>query len=61
MKLRELMSILNKLGFKVIRAQKHWVMSNGIQTVTIPRHTEVNRFLAQKIIKQANSEIKLAA
>lgn len=54
MKLRDLMSILNKSGFVIIRAQKHYVMSNGTQNLTIPRHTEINKFLAKKIIKQAN-------
>lgn len=61
MKLRDLMSILNKAGFVIIRAQKHYVMSNGVQNLTVPRHKEVNLFLARKIIKQANNEIKLAA
>ena len=54
MKLRELMSLLNKAGYKVIRAQKHYVMSNGVNTITVPRHKEVNLFLARKIVKQAN-------
>lgn len=53
MKLRELMSLLNKNGYQVIRAQKHWVLSNGTNTVVVPRHKDVNLFLARKIIKNA--------
>jgi predicted RNA binding protein YcfA (HicA-like mRNA interferase family) len=54
MKLKELMHLLNKAGYKVIRAQKHWVLFNGTNTITVPRHTEVNRHLARKILKSAN-------
>lgn len=53
MKTRELMSLLNKAGFQIIRAKKHYVMSNGIITLTVPRHKDVNPFLAKKIVKQA--------
>lgn len=55
MKLRELMSLLNKAGFQIIRAQKHYVLSNGNTTVTVPRHKEVNIFLARKILKQSQN------
>lgn len=54
MKTRELMSLLQKAGFKIIRAQKHYVLSNGTETVCVPRHKETNIFLAKKIIKTAN-------
>ncbi len=53
MKTRELLSLLNKAGYVIIRAQKHYVLSNGTNTLCVPRHKEVNLHLARKIIKQA--------
>lgn len=57
MKTRELMSLLQRNGYIILRAQKHYVMSNGTITVTVPRHKDVNVFLARKIIKQAMIEV----
>lgn len=53
MKTRELLSLLNRNGFQIIRANKHYLLSNGTITVCVPRHKEVNLFLSRKILKQA--------
>lgn len=57
MKTRELQRLLEKNGFKLLRAQKHYFYSNGSISLTVPRHKEVQLFLARKIIKQAGIEI----
>lgn len=57
MKTRELLAELNKMGFVILRAQKHYFLSNGRTNVTVPRHIEVNKFLARKIIKQAQTSL----
>ena len=44
---------LQKAGFDVIRQGKHIVMSDGIRTLTIPRHNPVNSFTMGYIAKQA--------
>jgi predicted RNA binding protein YcfA (HicA-like mRNA interferase family) len=31
---------LQKLGFRIVRQKKHIIMSNGTQTLIIPRHTQ---------------------
>lgn len=54
MKTKELMSLLNKAGFSVVSANKHYKLNNGIVTVCVPRHKMVNRYLAKDILKQAN-------
>ena len=33
---------LEKAGFRVLRQGKHVVMTDGIRTLTIPRHNPVN-------------------
>lgn len=54
MKTREILSLLHKAGYQIIAANKHFKLSNGINTVCVPRHKEVNRFLAKDILKTAN-------
>lgn len=55
MKTRELLALLHQKGFILIRAQKHYILSNGQYNVCVPRHREVNIFLAKKIIRQAET------
>ncbi len=45
--------VLQKAGFEIIRQGKHIVMSDGIRTLTIPRHNPVNSFTMGYIAKQA--------
>jgi predicted RNA binding protein YcfA (HicA-like mRNA interferase family) len=44
---------LQKAGFEIIRQGKHIVMSDGMRTLTIPRHNPVNSFTMGDIAKQA--------
>ena len=44
---------LQKAGFEIIRQGKHIVMSDGIQTLTIPSHNPVNSFTMGYIARQA--------
>jgi predicted RNA binding protein YcfA (HicA-like mRNA interferase family) len=53
MNTRKLISILQREGFVMIRANKHYMFNKGSVTVAVPRHKEVNIFLARKILKQA--------
>lgn len=53
MRLRDLLKALESLGFVLVRQGKHQVWSNGIISLAIPHTSEVNRFTAKKILKQA--------
>ena len=44
---------LEKSGFQVIRQGKHVIMSNGVRTLTIPRHNPVNAFTMGAIARAA--------
>ena len=44
---------LEKAGFHIIRQGKHLVMSNGLRTVTVPRHNPVNAFTMGQIVIRA--------
>lgn len=55
MKKKELISILTKNGFTLDknRSNKHDFYTKGPLKTCVPRHKEVNIFLAKKILKQA--------
>lgn len=53
MKTRDLERQLNDLGYYLIRNSSHKIFSNGIISIPMPHHTEINPFLAKKIIRQA--------
>jgi predicted RNA binding protein YcfA (HicA-like mRNA interferase family) len=44
---------LEKAGYRVVRQSKHIIMSNGVRTLTIPRHNPVNAFTLGGIVKAA--------
>ena len=44
---------LEKAGFRIARQSKHIVMTNGIRTVTIPRHNPVNAYSMGRIVQEA--------
>ena len=50
---RAAIAALEKTGFQIIRQGKHVVMSNGIRTLTIPRHNPINAYTMGNIAKQA--------
>ncbi len=45
---------LQKVGFKVIKQDKHIGMSDGTYRVTIPRHKRLNSYTLQRIIKDSD-------
>lgn len=53
MKTKELIRLLEKRGFQIIAANKHYKLFNGTITIVIPRHKETNRFTARDILKNA--------
>jgi hypothetical protein len=51
MKTREILSLLQKAGYRLVAANKHYKYSNGINTICVPRHKLTNKYLAKDIIK----------
>jgi predicted RNA binding protein YcfA (HicA-like mRNA interferase family) len=50
---RAAVAALEKAGFVLIRHSGHIVMSNGVRTLTIPRHNPINAYTMGNIAKQA--------
>jgi len=50
---RVAVAALEKAGFVVIRQGRHIIMSNGVRTLTIPRHNPINAYTMGNIAKQA--------
>jgi len=44
---------LEKAGFRVARQGRHIVMTDGVRTLTIPRHNPVNAFTMGRIVVDA--------
>jgi predicted RNA binding protein YcfA (HicA-like mRNA interferase family) len=44
---------LERAGFQIIRQGKHIILSNGVRTLTIPRHNPVNAFTMGAIARAA--------
>ena len=44
---------LKKVGFRVARQGKHFVMTDGTRIITIPRHNPVNAFTMGGIVRDA--------
>jgi predicted RNA binding protein YcfA (HicA-like mRNA interferase family) len=49
---------LEKVGFRVARQGKHVVMTDGVRTVTIPRHNPVNAITMGRIVIDAGKTIE---
>ena len=49
---------LEKAGFHIARQGKHIVMTDGVHTVTIPRHNPVNAYTMAKIVRDAGLTIE---
>lgn len=49
---------LEKAGFYVARQGKHIVMTNGLRTLTIPRHNPVNAYTMGRIVQDAGLTIE---
>lgn len=54
MKVKELERMLSRNGFVLVRNNKHSVYFNSETntTVIVPRHKEVNKFIANKIVRE---------
>ena len=50
---RAAVAALQRAGFVIIRQSGHIVMSDGIRTLTIPRHNPINAYTMGNIAKQA--------
>lgn len=48
---------LEKVGFRIARQGKHIVMTDGVRTVTIPRHNPINAYTMGTIIRGAGLTI----
>ena len=57
MKTRELIALLERQGFVLVRAQKHYVFQRNGVNIIVPRHKDCNFILAKKIIKQIENEV----
>ena len=44
---------LEKVGFGVVRQDRHIVMTDGVRILTIPRHNPVNAFTMGGIVRDA--------
>lgn len=44
---------LEKAGFWIARQGKHIVMTDGVHTLTIPRHNPVNAYTMGRIVRDA--------
>jgi predicted RNA binding protein YcfA (HicA-like mRNA interferase family) len=50
---RAAIAALQKAGFQIVRQGKHVVMSNGVRTLTLPRHNPINAYTMGNIARQA--------
>lgn len=50
---RAAVAALERAGFVIIRQSSHIIMSNGVRTLTIPRHNPINAYTMGNIAKQA--------
>ncbi|HLG13798.1 MAG TPA: type II toxin-antitoxin system HicA family toxin [Blastocatellia bacterium] len=49
---------LEKAGFQIARQGKHIVMTDGVHTVTIPRHNPVNAYTMGRIVHDAGLTVE---
>ena len=49
---------LEKAGFRIARQGKPIVMTDGIHTVTVPRHNPVNSYTMGRIVQDAGLTIE---
>jgi predicted RNA binding protein YcfA (HicA-like mRNA interferase family) len=49
---------LEKAGFQIARQGKHVVMTDGVRTVTVPRHNPVNAYTMGRIVHDAGLTVE---
>ena len=54
----QVVRVLEKAGFRILRQGKHVVMTDDKAIVTIPRHNPVNRWTLAGIIKDAGLSVE---
>jgi mRNA interferase HicA len=52
-KLKNLQQKLGSLGWYLLRQGKHEIWTNGIETLAVPRHKEIDEFTAKSILRSA--------
>ena len=52
MKTKEINRILIRMGYQVVRNNRHTVWSNGSVTVMVPQHSTISKYLAKQTLKQ---------
>jgi hypothetical protein len=50
--------VLEKAGFHIARQGKHIVMTDGVHTVTVPRHNPVNAYTMGRLVQDAGLTIE---
>ena len=50
---RRAVRALEKVGFRIVREDKHIVMSDGTRILTIPRHNPINAFTMGGSVRDA--------
>ncbi|MGH7961438.1 MAG: type II toxin-antitoxin system HicA family toxin [Candidatus Binatia bacterium] len=50
--------VLARAGFRIAPQGKHVIMTNGIRTVTIPRHNPVNAYTMGRIAQDAGLTVE---
>ena len=61
MKTRDIEKQLQSLGYYFLRNSSHKMYTNGITNIAVPHHVEINKFLAKKILKQAELGLRKVA
>lgn len=54
----DVVRVLGKAGFHIARQGKHIVMTDGVRTITIPRHNPVNAYTMGRIVRDAGLTIE---
>lgn len=54
MKSKTLIRMIARLGYALIRSNKHDIYSNGTTTVILPQHKTVDKHIAKQTLKLVN-------
>ncbi len=57
MKKRDLDNELKRLGWWLLRQGKHEIWTNGVLTIPVPRHKEINEMTAKAILRDAKLHV----
>ena len=54
----DVVRVLEKVGFSVVRQSKHIIMSDGSRILTIPRNNPVNAFTLGGLVRDAGLTVE---